>query len=878
MHSIEYFSIDNVNNVGSTLRYEIQVDGTKPSATVFVGNPRYFIGNQNHDIPFEPYLNQKPMYIGDQTEIIIDNNDSESGIWDVEYRFDSSDSWKVFSNTVFGRDVVPNNQTVAFEYRAIDRVRNIYQSIANIFVDNIEPDTNLVFVGPKYVSGSTIYIGPYSHILVNSLDAGSGVKLGTPETHIVGLDANYDNTSFYSYPISFVGLQNGRYRIEHRAMDNIGNIRMFMDKGPNQETVMYDCIRPGAGLTFFTENGSGFPVAHPDGDEYITEDNILFFEGFDIGLNPSGINRIEWRLDDEIEWHSVAHRQHFTLANYAHGYHTIYWRAVDNVENTQMEIHYGPFFLSSRNWPRQMYSNARSGAPELSKVVPPFKVAWKAKGMDRAMLVADWKVFSTFLNGSTYVLRAHSLDDGRHIWTRTLVGETINGITYENAVLVASMSGGSISSDHIRGYRSGNGSLIWTYIPSSNVKMGIPVTAGQNSTAVLSGELDYIIAKEIVSGGHSYLLAIDHTNGVKRWSVTLPFAAIDAHINGITLNTTNGSPAVRDRMVVVSTQGGVCAFDALNGTPIWNYTGYVPILPPVIGKGIITVACKKDSKMGMVALDLQGNYKWYYCVADSTITSSITNSIIDSKNHVIFACNKKMMSLDGETGNLLWFMDVGSMISQPIEANQVIYFVGTMPGDNNMRLWTMQGSPRPESNNYIASWSSLEKTRIVSAMPIVARERLIASTSETVQGISGGALLCFTNNTAGEYRFDLIEPVVAGVSFSMTITAVDALGRIVDSYVETVRSFSDDNLIEMPKYIKYEKKDGGVKYIPSVMFGSSGRMFLGFQTYGGPLIQGVIDFDVLPHPPINVVIEGGNGSASLNWNYPDLPGVLLTLD
>ncbi|MBI4691661.1 MAG: hypothetical protein HY754_15565, partial [Nitrospirae bacterium] len=79
----------------------------------------------------------------------------------------------------------------------------------------------------------------------------------------------------------------------------------------------------------------GTPQYQNGEDLYISGSTEITLSATDYGLIPSGVNYTEYKIDSEASW--TRYTNPFTLSSYTDNTHTIHYRSVDKVSNTETE-------------------------------------------------------------------------------------------------------------------------------------------------------------------------------------------------------------------------------------------------------------------------------------------------------------------------------------------------------------------------------------------------------------------------------------------------------------------------------------------------------------------------------------------------------------
>lgn len=114
--------------------------------------------------------------------------------------------------------------------------------------------------------------------------------------------------------------------------------------------------------------------------------------------------------------------------------------------------------------------------------------------------------------------------------------------------------------------------------------------------------------------------------------------------------------------------------------------------------------------------------------------------------------------------------------------------------------------------------------------------------------------------TPGVSRFVVSAPTAsaAGDTFSVTVTAVDALGNIGTGYTSSIRFSSTDGQAGLPGDYTFTPADGGVHTF-SVMLKTAGSSWLGVTEVGG-VVNGGQAITVTPGAATSFTLAGGAGA------------------
>ncbi|TFF89389.1 MAG: hypothetical protein EU549_00805, partial [Promethearchaeota archaeon] len=251
LHTIEYYSIDNVGHVESTNSEEVYLDISAPSSLLSY-NPDY-----------------SPNYVLSTTSISISADDgSGSGMGEIWFRIDGG-SWVEYSGAFTLNGYGEGLHTI--EYYSIDNVGHVESTNSeNIYLDITEPTSSLSYI-PHYSPNYIIDITTFSL----SADDGSGSSIDKIWYRI-------DEGSWVEYIETFI-LSNygeGLHTIEYYSVDNVGHAETI-----NGGDIYMDPSEPTSSLSYIPHYSPNYII-----------DTTTFSLSADDGLG-SGIDEIWYRID-----------------------------------------------------------------------------------------------------------------------------------------------------------------------------------------------------------------------------------------------------------------------------------------------------------------------------------------------------------------------------------------------------------------------------------------------------------------------------------------------------------------------------------------------------------------------------------------------------
>ncbi len=221
-----------------------------------------------------------------------------------------------------------------------------------------------------------------------------------------------------------------------------------------------------------------------------------------------------------------------------------------------------------------------------------------------------------------------------------------------------------------------NGAIIWSTLTTSNTIR----SDFESGPAVVDGVV-YV-------GSGVDLFAFNATDGSELWNYT----------TGASIRS---SPAVTNGVVYIgSVDKNVYALNTTNGQKIWNYTTDDAIeSSPAVDNGILYVGSLVGNFYALNATD--GQKIWSYNTGNSIVISpSVANGIVylGSNDYTLYAMN-------ATSGGKLWNYTTGGYLSDPAVLDSVVYVgsrdhnVYAINSTTGSKLWnfTAKGSIGPSS-------------------------------------------------------------------------------------------------------------------------------------------------------------------------------------
>lgn len=242
--------------------------------------------------------------------ISLIGHDNLSGVGRIEYSWDSESAFLRYENPL----LIDKPGKRVLYFRTVDRVGNGEKAQrVEIYADGSAPTTELKISGGTLtqaaINGNTYSAARDSvSFVMEASDTGSGVK-----EIMVSLDNQPPKP--YVKPIYF--LQEGPHKISYYAVDNVGNKEN--PKSINVYTVS------NAPRTAATPSGT---IVNTGGINFARSDVRLKLEA---GQGPVGLERIEYRMEDETSFHTYTDPLRFEKP----GDYSVVFRSVDRVGNKE---------------------------------------------------------------------------------------------------------------------------------------------------------------------------------------------------------------------------------------------------------------------------------------------------------------------------------------------------------------------------------------------------------------------------------------------------------------------------------------------------------------------------------------------------------------
>ncbi len=288
--SMYYRAVDRATNIEDARSLAVTLDSTPPVTTLAPGQPQYV------DTGGTTYVTQN-------TTFTLSAMDALSGVALTEYRVDSED----WTATVPFTIAAEGAHTILYHSR--DNLENLeVDRTFTTVVDNTPPVTTITTGDPKHTAGGNLYVTGSTAFTLSAADNLSGIA----ETRY-----RIDGGTWTEYA-PFTIPAEGTHTIEYFSKDNATNTEAVRTL-----TVIVDNTAPVSTIT------AGTPNHQFDGKLYVAAGTGITITVQDAS---NGVKKTEYSIDNG-NWN--VYTAMFTLGSHADGSHTIRYRSVDNVNNTE---------------------------------------------------------------------------------------------------------------------------------------------------------------------------------------------------------------------------------------------------------------------------------------------------------------------------------------------------------------------------------------------------------------------------------------------------------------------------------------------------------------------------------------------------------------
>jgi len=315
---IQFYAIDNVGNkeapkVISTSNEAKGADASSlnpESASGF----NYYIDNEPPVMSMEISGDQykgKVLFISGNSKIKINAADEKSGVAKINYSINNGSLKEQYSEPF----AIQSEGLNTINFASSDNVGNVALAQSQqVFMDKTAPFSKVSFKGVQYTNHDTLFITKDTKILINTNEAGSGIK---------SVDYTLDGTSAqYSGPFAID--KDGYHLMEYHAVDNVNNTEIA-----KKFAFFVDNIAPEI-YYHFSVKAIGEKTIHGDKYDIYPSNTMLYIAATD---NAAGGEKIEYRINGKKDVYTAIPVKGFTPGNYE-----IEIQAYDVLKNKSIQV------------------------------------------------------------------------------------------------------------------------------------------------------------------------------------------------------------------------------------------------------------------------------------------------------------------------------------------------------------------------------------------------------------------------------------------------------------------------------------------------------------------------------------------------------------
>ncbi len=303
-HTLTYYSVDNVGNKETPKTFSFFLDKSAPILTSDVLGDRFIVNGK--------------IYFSGRTKLKLTAVDNKSGVKEVKYSIDNSD-FKEYT-APFYLPKKPGFHII--KYYAIDRMnnntgvggnnyKNYKYSTKKIYVDLVGPTLSHSYIGKRFFTRDTVFLGKHSKIKLSATDFESGLQYIS-----YSIDGAQKET-MYKEPFTVSG--NGKHLIEYFGYDNVNN------RNIGRFYVIVDKTPPEPSYTFSVE-----PYQTVDGLNVYSSYVMVYLSGVD---KMTGTQQIFYSVNGNAE-------KLYTLpiSGFKKGKNILKFKTVDKLGNEKYDL------------------------------------------------------------------------------------------------------------------------------------------------------------------------------------------------------------------------------------------------------------------------------------------------------------------------------------------------------------------------------------------------------------------------------------------------------------------------------------------------------------------------------------------------------------
>ncbi|MDR2037223.1 MAG: hypothetical protein LBQ60_04800 [Bacteroidales bacterium] len=201
-HTLNYYSVDNVQNKEELKSFTFFFDKTAPIMSADVLGDRFIVGDK--------------VYFSGRTKLKLTAVDNKSGVKEIMYSVDGGDF--VPYEDPFYLPSQAGKHTIS--YYALDEMGNSSKdnythNVGIVYVDLVGPQLSYQLSGPNFRKGDVLFLSPESKIVLKAVDAESGTQYMS-----YSID---DQKEEVRYTEPFSVKESGTHVVKYFGYDNVNN-------------------------------------------------------------------------------------------------------------------------------------------------------------------------------------------------------------------------------------------------------------------------------------------------------------------------------------------------------------------------------------------------------------------------------------------------------------------------------------------------------------------------------------------------------------------------------------------------------------------------------------------------------------------------------
>lgn len=278
--------------------------------------------------------------------------------------------------------------------------------------------------------------------------------------------------------------------------------------------------------------------------------------------------------------------------------------------------------------------------------------------------VVDGKVYVEDIGFNIY---AFDSTNGTQLWHKqfSFAGDNNSLVVNNGVVYIAQQFDSNVPGGSLWALDATTGNILWRNIVTGSIAAS-PTFASE----IINGSPESVVYACVRNGGSGTIYAYDAINGTTIWNHDI--------------NCFETTPAIHNGILYAGTSDGkIQAVDATNGTILWtsSSTGNSAIISsPAIANGLIYVGTQAGF---LYAFDLtNGNVLWHTPLGGNIVSSpSVVNDVV----FVGTQSNKMLYALNATYGHIIWaYTTDQGVTASPTVANNAVYIISDSGGGDGI--------------------------------------------------------------------------------------------------------------------------------------------------------------------------------------------------